>query len=140
MMIVGRASRWLAVVLVVGFSACGGGGGGGGGDPAPAVIGSKIFVGDNGHGVIGSSANSNPSAGAGIVDRIIQGGSTFLTASVFGVRDFALDASGDRLFVVDSNHILAFDNVSTASGNVAARIVATATGGDTFAGIYLDKQ
>ena len=38
----------------------------------------------------------------------------------------------------DSTRILAFDNVSTANGNVAARILANAGGTDTFSGIYLD--
>jgi hypothetical protein len=136
MTMVGRASRWLAVVLVVGFSACGGGGGGGG-DPAPAVVGSKIFVGDSGHGLIGSAANSNPSAGTGVVDRTISGGSTFLTTGPLAVKDFAIDAANDRLYVADSTRILAFNNVSTASGNVAPRVVANA-GSDTFGGIYLD--
>lgn len=131
-----RACAALVFVVVAG---CGGGGGGGDSPTTPpAPPASKVFVGDSGHGAIGSSANSNPSAGTGTVDRTITGGSTFLTASVNGVRDFALDATNDRLFVSDSNHLLAFDNVSVANGNVAARVVATATGGDTFSGIYLD--
>src|SRR3954470_4208503 len=138
MTIIHCTSRWLAVLLVAGFAACGGGGGG----DAPIIpVGagaSKIFVGDNGHAAIGSSPNSNPSAGTGVVDRTIIGGSTLLTAGALGVKDFALDAPNDRLFVADSTRILAFDNVSSANGNVAPRVVATAAGGDTFAGIYLD--
>lgn len=137
MTIVRCASRWLAVVLVAGFAACGGGGGGDAPITPFGPAASKIFVGDSGNAAIGSAANSNPSAGTGFVDRIITGGSTFLTAGALGVKDFALDAAADRLFVADSTRVLAFDNVSTANGNVAPRVVATATGGDTFAGIYL---
>jgi hypothetical protein len=130
-----RASRWLVTGFVVALAGCGGGGGGGGGSPAPALAASKIFVADSGHAAIGSSPNSNPSPGAAVVDRVISGGGTLLDN---GLKDFAIDAANDRLFVSDGVRILAFDNVSTANGSVAPRIVTTAAGGDTFAGIYLD--
>ena len=139
MSIVRCASRWLAVVLVASFAACGGGGGGGGSTP-PAPVGSKIFVGDANNGAIGSSPNSNPSAGAAVVDRIIQGGNTLLSSGGVTMKDFAIDAANDRLYVADGIRILAFDGASTATGNVTPRVVATATGGpnNQFAGIYLD--
>src|SRR3954470_6209692 len=125
MTIIHCTSRWLAVLLVAGFAACGGGGGG----DAPIIpVGagaSKIFVGDNGHAAIGSSPNSNPSAGAGVVDRTIIGGSTLLSSGGVTMKDFAIDAANDKLYVADGIRILAFDGVSTATGNVAPRIVAT---------------
>jgi hypothetical protein len=130
-----------AVFILVALVGCGGGGGGGDSSPAPALAASKIFLGDRGHGLIGSAVNTNPSAGTtAIADRVISGGSTLLTSSVLGVRDFGLDAANDRLFVSDSDHVLAFDHISTANGSVAPRVVAAATGGDTFSGIFIDTM
>ena len=62
-----------------------------------------------------------------------------LTSSLL---DFALDVARDRLYVSDRRSILVFDNISTATGNVAPRVVSICCGGPTgsgnFVGIYLD--
>ena len=145
-----RLAHWCAVLTIVSVVAgCGGGGGDGGTPPqAPhSTPPSKVFVGDAGSippaaptaAAIGSSPNSNPSPGPIAVERIIQGPSTLLTASL---KDFALDIAGDRLYVSDGRTILVFDNISTATGNIAPRVVSNCCGGPTgsgnFVGIYLD--
>jgi len=138
-----RASlvRSMALLLVAAFIAnCGGGGSGPGtpdaGNPG-GVAASKIFVGDSAHATIGSSANSNPSAGTLTVDRTISGVATQLTTNMF---DFAMDAANDRLYVADLRNILVFDNASTIAGNVApSRVLTTlATSASFNGGIYLD--
>ncbi len=145
-----RLARSCALLTIFSVAAgCGGGGGDGGSPPPapPAIPPSKVFVGDSGSippdaptaPTIGSSSNSNPSPGPIAVERLIQGPSTMLTASLL---DFALDVARDRLYVSDSRSILVFDNISTATGNVAPRVVSNCCGGPTgsgnFVGIYLD--
>ena len=132
--------RGSLVVLIAGLAACGGGGGGGGGSstPPPVTPPSKIFVGDSFNAAIGSSPNSNPSAGTGTVERTIAGSNTRLSTSMW---DFAIDATNDRLFVSDTRSILVFDNVSTANGNVTSRVLSSFDGPGAFGnyvGIALD--
>jgi len=132
-----RLVRGSLVVFIAGLAACGGGGGGGGSTPGPVTPPSKIFVGDAGNFAIGSSPNSNPSAGASVVDRVISGSNTTLSQYLWG---FALDVANDRLYVSDLRAILVFNNAGTASGNIApSRVVSTILGGfGSFNGIYLD--
>jgi hypothetical protein len=55
--------------------------------------------------------------------------------------DFAIDAANDRLFVSDLRSILVFDNVSTANGNVAPRVLNSFDGPGAlgnYVGIALD--
>jgi len=134
-----RLVRGSLVVLIAGLAACGGGGGGGGGStPGPVTPPSKIFVGDAFNAAIGSSPNSNPSAGTSVVDRIIQGSNTRLSTNMW---DFAIDATNDRLFVSDQRSIIVFDNVSTASGNVTSRVLSSFDGAGAlgnYVGIALD--
>ena len=133
-------SLFCLLVLAALAAGCGGGGGGGGSNsPTLPVLGaSKIFVGDSANGAIGSSANSNPSPGTLVVDRIITGANTKLDTSLF---DFALDTANDQLYVTDLRSILVFNGASTATGNVApARTVSTIPGGlgGYNGGLYLD--
>ncbi len=100
-----------AAVLFVGLTACGSGDGGGG-SPTPS---SKLFVFDSGNYAIGSLANSNPSTGTFVVDRIIYGTDTRLDSST---RSIALDAAGDRLYVGREDSVSVFDQVGMATGNV----------------------
>jgi hypothetical protein len=132
--------RAIAASLIAGLAA--GCGGGSGGEVKPQGSGttptaSKIWVGDSAKAAIGSSANSNPSAGTLVVDRTISGANTQLTTSLF---DFALDAANDQLYVADLRNILVFNNAGTASGNVTPRVVSTIGGSFTGynGGIYLD--
>jgi hypothetical protein len=134
-----RLIRRCALLLALGAVAGCGGGGDGESPPPPPTPASKLFVGDSGSAAIGSSPNSNPAAGPAVVERIITGGNTMLTSSL---ADFALDLARDRLYVSDRRSILAFDNVSTAAGNVAPRVVATCCGGvgglGNYTGLSLD--
>lgn len=118
---------------------CGGGGGDGGSSPPPPppTPPSKIFIGDSGTVAIGSSPTSNPSPGAEVAERIIEGPSTMLSSSL---TDFALHVASDRLYVADLRSILVFDNISTAEGDIApSRVVFTCCGGaGNYVGIYLD--
>jgi hypothetical protein len=145
-----RLTRWCAVLAIFSVAAGCGGGGGDGGSPSStphSTPPSKVFVGDSGSvppaapttPAIGSSPNSNPLSGPLVVERIIQGPSTMLTSSLL---DFALDVARDRLYVSDRRSILVFDNISTATGNTAPRVVSICCGGPAgfgnFVGIYLD--
>ena len=122
----------IAIVALAVLAACGGGGGS---SPAPMALASKIFVADSGNAAIGSSPNSNPPPGVGIIERNISGPNTMLSSNLI---DIALDVANDRLYVADARSILVFNNASTATGNVApARVVSSAASGN-FAGIYLD--
>ncbi len=126
-------------VLAALAAGCGGGSSGGSSTPStPPVAASKIFVADSGHAAIGSSPNSNPSAGPLVVERVITGASTLLDTSLF---DIALDVTNDRLYVTDLRSILVFNGASTTTGNVApARTVSTIPGslGGFNGGLYLD--
>ena len=127
--------RWSSCVLLAAFAACGGGGEGGG-PPVGSVGDSKLFVGDSAKQAIGSSPNSNPAAGTSVIERVISGSSTMLSSEL---RDFALDAVNDRLYVADLRSILVFNNAGTASGNVApSRVLNSFLGLGGFVGIYLD--
>ena len=134
-MAVGRfLVRCSSAFLVAAFASCGGGGAD---DGSPfGIAPSKIFVGDSAKMAIGSSPNSNPTAGTSVVDRLISGSNTTLSSEL---RDFALDAANDRLYVADLRSILVFNSASTASGNIApSRVLSSFIGLGAFAGIYLD--
>ena len=137
MSIIQSAARRSLILLIAGLAAACGGGGGGGDSGPPPVAPSKLFVGDSGNAAIGSSPNSNPSAGVGVVDRIITGSNTMLSQSL---SDFAIDVANDRLYVSDLRRILVFNNVSTATGNIApSRIVSTIAGDfGSFVSLHLD--
>lgn len=113
------ARRYCVLVLLFAVAACGGGGGGG--SSAPATPPSKVFVTDEGNSAIGSLINPNPSPGTFGVDRIVVGSNTtFLPAPCTGcIRSIALDAAGDRLYVAVNSHVLVFNQISTANGNVS---------------------
>ena len=126
--------RCSSAFLIAAFASCGGGGGD---DGSPfGIAPSKIFVGDSAKPAIGSSPNSNPTAGTSVVERLISGSNTTLSSEL---RDFALDAANDRLYVADLRSILVFNNAGTASGNVApSRVLTSFIGLGSFAGIHLD--
>jgi hypothetical protein len=128
----------IALFITALAAACGGGGGDTTPDGGATAAASKVFVGDAANAAIGSTPNSNPSAGTLVVQRVISGASTQLTTSMF---DFAIDATNDRLYVADLRNILVFNGASTATGNVApSRILTTIPGssGGFNGGIYLD--
>jgi len=121
-----NATRWLAVLVVVGFSACGGGGGGGGSAPpssTPQLAASKLFVADGGNHAIGSQVNPNPGPGTFAVDRIISGPATGLgsggTPSPSTIPSIALDVGADQLYAATQGNVRVFNQASLASGNVA---------------------
>jgi hypothetical protein len=57
-----------------------------------------------------------------------------------GLIDFAISAPQDRLYVVDLRSILAFDNISTISGNVAPRVISSFAPPGNFVGIDRDSS
>jgi large repetitive protein len=132
--------RFLLVVAALAVAACGGGGGGGGsgsgsGSGQPATPPSKLFAADSGNYGIGSLANSNPSPGAIVVDRIIFGSNTNITNRV--VPSMASDATRDLLYFTNQSAVYVYPNASTASGNIAPRTLYS--GGLDISSLALDS-
>jgi hypothetical protein len=129
--------KFAVLFLFVLITACGGGGDGSAPSTPPFGTGaSKLFVGDAGQQAIGSSSNSNPPPGTAAIQRVVSGPNTMLDSALI---DFALDAGRDRLYVADLRSILAFDNISTISGNVAPRVISSFGPSGNFVGIDLDR-
>jgi hypothetical protein len=129
--------KFAVVFLFVLTTACGGGGDGSAPSTPPFGTGaSKLFVGDAGQQAIGSSSNSNPPPGTAVIQRVVSGANTMLDSALI---DFALDAPADRLFVADLRSILAFNNISTISGNIAPRVISSFGPSGNFVGIDLDR-
>jgi hypothetical protein len=130
-------TRKLAILFLFALaSACGGGGDGSAPSTPPFGTASTLFVGDAGQQAIGSSSNSNPPPGTAVIQRVVSGPNTMLSPSLI---DFALDVTRDRLYVADLRSILAFDSISTISGNVAPRVISSFSTPGNFVGIDLDR-
>lgn len=138
MVVLGQMCRvTLAAIAISGLGACGGGGGEAGGGSGPVVISNKVFVADSANSAIASSANTNPTPGTMVLNRVIAGANTGLTGNVFGL---AIDAVTDRLYVANGTSILVFNNAGTASGNTApARTITRAgTSFGNVSSLFLD--
>src|SRR3954462_10283916 len=132
-------TRKLAILSLFALaSACGGGGDGTPPSTPPFGTGaSKLFGGDAGQQAIGSSSNSNPPPGTAVIQRVVSGANTMLDSALI---DFAIDAPRDRLYVTDLRSILAFDNISAISGNVAPHVISSFGPSGNFVGIDLDRN
>ena len=107
---------FFVAVTMASITACGGGGGNGSAATTPAVPLSNLFVADGFSFAIASVVNANPSPGLVTLDRVIVGSNTGVANNV---RDFAIDAGADRLYVANGTSILVFNNAGTANGDVS---------------------
>lgn len=103
-------------VAMASITACGGGGGNSSAATTPAGPLSNLFVADGFSFAIASVVNANPSRGIVTLDRVIVGPNTGIFNNV---RDFAIDAGADRLYVANGTSILVFNNAGTANGDVS---------------------
>lgn len=133
---VGRQSMRAIFVAVsmASITACGGGGNGSAATTPPAPL-SNLFVADGFNFAIASVVNANPSPGLVTLDRVIAGPNT----GVFNnVRDFAIDAGADRLYVANGTFILVFNNAGTANGDVAPARTITSSFINDADSLFLD--
>lgn len=116
------------------IASCGGGGGGDSNNNNPVPTSDRIFVRDAWTGSISSVASANPGVGSLTIDTAISGPNTNLG----NINDMVLDIANDRLYVANSTSILVFNNVSTATGNVAPSRTITSTSFGAISHLFYD--
>jgi hypothetical protein len=133
--------RWRAFGLAFAFlalSSCGGSGGGGSSSPPPTPP-SKVFFTDAGNGAIVSFTNATPTASFPI-ERVVAGPHTLLPpgGGVLSIPSITLDAANNRLYVATQGNTFIYNNISTATGDVAPNVIMSAlinTGGPALQGV-----